>query len=184
MNDTLLPAASVTSAAVPMTSLELDGTAVGVCLKGSDQMPAAADPSAEPFCVENFTAAEIAWCQRESEPRLAFCGLWSAKKAAIKCGPPFAGLKFIDMEVLRDEQGRPRLRNSKASGVGSPQTLLIISHCGRTTAAMCLCRQAERASQGSQLRSLRAASAPTGPLASARPGLLAQVGILGEARWN
>ena len=89
--------------------------AIGLDFESSDRLPWSGDPRSEPFYVENFTGAEMAWCLRQPDPRLSFCGLWCAKEAALKCGQEFAGLRPIDLEVLHDERGRPRLRLARGS---------------------------------------------------------------------
>src|ERR1035441_2239210 len=95
---------------VPAAAPARDALAVGLDIESADNLPASADPWSEPFYVDNFTRAEIAWCLRQPDPHMSFCGLWSAKEAALKCGREFAGLRPIEIEILHDHRGRPMLR--------------------------------------------------------------------------
>jgi len=117
--------------------------AVGIDLENADNLPDAKDPWTEAFYAENFTSAEIAYCTRQADPRLSFCGLWCAKEAAMKCGPAFAGLSPKEIEITHDEDRRPGLCiNTAAHQTGLSDWLLSISHAGRIAVAMCLLRPA------------------------------------------
>jgi phosphopantetheine--protein transferase-like protein len=123
----------------PAAEAVLAAHAVGIDIECCDSLPVAEDPRLDPFYVENFTGAEIAYCARQPEPKLSFCGLWSAKEAAIKCGHALAGLRPIDIEILHDDKGRPRLRFGKEG----PQAVadlwrVSISQTGNTCVAVCL----------------------------------------------
>jgi serine O-acetyltransferase len=102
-------------------------------------LPEAKDPWSEPFYLENFTRAEIAYCERQADPRSAFCDLWSAKEAAIKCGSEFAGLSPIDIEIEHDASGRPVLRLLKQrDGFPVKDYFLSISHAPGMSMAVCV----------------------------------------------
>ena len=113
--------------------------AIGLDLESADNLPWSGNPSSEAFYVENFTGAEIAWCLRQPDPRLSFCGLWCAKEAALKCGQEFAGLRPIDLEVLHDERGRPRLRLARGSFRAlASDCVASIGYAGRMGMAVCV----------------------------------------------
>ena len=102
---------------------------LGIDIESADNLPWSGDPRSEPFYVENFTGAEIAYCVRQADPRLSFCGLWCAKEAAIKCGQDFAGLRPIEIEIHHNETGRPMLQKAGAAhSVSDGQ--VSISHAG------------------------------------------------------
>jgi len=122
-----------------------DAPAIGLDLESVDNMPWSGDPSSEPFYVENFTPAEMAWCLRQPDARRAFCGLWSAKEAALKCGQQLAGLRPIEIEILHDQQGRPTLLPRRASHAGrGTDWVLSISHAGRMGMAVCIQKPANQ----------------------------------------
>ena len=127
--------------AAPDAEAGHDAVAIGLDLESADNLPWSGDPSSESFYVENFTGAEMAWCLRQRDPRLSFCGLWCAKEAAIKCAQEFAGLRPIELEVLHDEHSRPRLQARRASqqALGG-DCLLSISHAGQMGLAVCVRR--------------------------------------------
>ena len=123
----------------PAAEAVLAANAIGIDIECCDNLPAVENLRSDPFYVENFTGAEIAYCARQPEPRLSFCGLWSAKEAAIKCGQALAGLRPIEIEILHDDKGRPRLRLGKEW----PQAVanlwrVSISQSGNTCVAVCV----------------------------------------------
>ena len=112
---------------------------VGLDIESSDNLPAAGDPRSEPFYVENFTSAEIAWCLCQPDHKLAFCGLWCAKEAAIKCDQGFAGLRRSEIEIVRDEANQPRLHSTRTPDPARASSYsLSISYSGRMAVAVCL----------------------------------------------
>ena len=82
---------------------------LGIDIEHCDHLPLASDPWTEKFYTDNFSPAEIAYCQRQSNPRESFCGLWSAKEAARKCHADIFQLRPLDLEITHDVQGRPFL---------------------------------------------------------------------------
>jgi len=57
-----------------------------------------------------FTDGEIAYCTRRRVPAIHFAGRFAAKEAAMKAlGLGWRGLAFRDIEVGRDERGKPLL---------------------------------------------------------------------------
>jgi len=89
----------------------------------------------------NVAKSEVAetFCLRQPDPRLSFCGLWSAKEAAIKCGQEFASLRPKEIEIIHDAKGRPAVRITTAScQVPAGDCLVSISHSGKTCVAVCV----------------------------------------------
>jgi phosphopantetheine--protein transferase-like protein len=119
--------------------------AIGIDIEHLENLPAAGDAWGDPFYKENFTAAEMAYCQRQGNPRESFCGIWCAKEAVLKCGGEFAGARPADLEIGHDDSGRPMLRvmrNGKAEG--RPDCEISISHSHGLSVAVCVKRSAER----------------------------------------
>jgi phosphopantetheine--protein transferase-like protein len=122
------------------------GLGVGIDIESFDQLPAATDFWTEPFYVENFTAAEIAHCQRQPDPRASFCGLWCAKEAVRKCSPEFFGLRPLELEIQHDVNGRPFLTIVRENRrVVKPAYDLSISHAHGMGAAVCVAREGKAA---------------------------------------
>jgi phosphopantetheine--protein transferase-like protein len=82
---------------------------VGIDIEHFENLPAASDPWTEPFYLENFTPPEIAYCQRQPNPRESFCGLWCAKEAVMKSCLEFFNRRPLELEITHDTQGRPFL---------------------------------------------------------------------------
>jgi phosphopantetheine--protein transferase-like protein len=112
---------------------------LGIDIEHCDHLPLASDPWTEKFYTDNFSPAEIAYCQRQSNPRESFCGLWSAKEAARKCHADIFQLRPLDLEITHDVQGRPFLtilRNGKPERNHSCE--ISISHSQGISIAACV----------------------------------------------
>ncbi len=101
---------------------------VGIDIEEVDNLPEAIDYREHPFYQDNFTAAEISYCVRQSDVRSSLCGTWAAKEAILKAGvkgAPTGHLRAI--EIGRDSIGRPL----------HPGCSISISHTARTAVAIC-----------------------------------------------
>ncbi|MDH4140161.1 MAG: holo-ACP synthase, partial [Coriobacteriia bacterium] len=55
-----------------------------------------------------FSAEERAYCDSRTRPEIHYAMRFAAKEAVLKAlGTGFAGMRFTDVEVMRDERGRP-----------------------------------------------------------------------------
>ena len=55
-----------------------------------------------------FSAEERAYCDARNKPEIHYAVRFAAKEAVLKAlGTGFAGMRFTDVEVLRDDRGRP-----------------------------------------------------------------------------
>ena len=112
---------------------------IGIDIEHSDHLPTVTDPWSEPFYVENFTPAEIAYCLRQPDPKESFCGLWSAKEAVKKSGAEFLALRPLEIEITHDAAGRPVLLGGTAGRLFREKNCLIsISHSRGTSTAVCV----------------------------------------------
>ena len=122
----------------PVSALTTD-PGIGVDIEHCDNLPAVADPSTDAFYVENFTPAEIAYCQRQPDPRESFCGLWCVKEAAKKCGGDFFNLLPLEMEINHDVQGRPFITSLRAVKPAVKLNCQVsISHSHGLSTAVCV----------------------------------------------
>ncbi len=56
-----------------------------------------------------FSEAERAYCEARKKPEIHYAMRFAAKEAVLKAlGTGFTGMRFTDVEVVRDERGRPR----------------------------------------------------------------------------
>ncbi|MEO7993111.1 MAG: holo-ACP synthase [bacterium] len=88
-----------------------------------------------------FTAEEIAYCQSQGRPSLAFAARWAAKEACLKAlGTGWtAGIGFKEIAVGHLESGAPTLiltgvAAEKLVALGHPIAHVSLTHT-RTTAA-------------------------------------------------
>ncbi len=88
----------------------------------------------EGFVPRLFTPREEARCRDCSRPALRFATCFAAKEAAAKAlGVGMKGFSWHEIELLREESGRPRLELSGkaralASSLGVCDILVSISH--------------------------------------------------------
>lgn len=60
-----------------------------------------------------FSSEEQAYCDSTSRPEIHYALRFAAKEAVLKAlGTGFTGMRFTDVEVMRDEKGRPYPRLS------------------------------------------------------------------------
>ncbi|KAF3767970.1 hypothetical protein M406DRAFT_70070 [Cryphonectria parasitica EP155] len=100
------------------------------------------------FIERNFTAKEIAYCKKASQPRSSFAGKWSAKEAVFKSfnAPSMGGgAPLIDIEVLNNENGAPVVHlhgraAEVAKEIGVSDISVSISHADRQSFAIALAK--------------------------------------------
>jgi holo-[acyl-carrier protein] synthase len=55
-----------------------------------------------------FSEAERAYCEKRSKPEVHYALRFAAKEAVLKAlGTGFRGMRFTDVEVVREQSGRP-----------------------------------------------------------------------------
>lgn len=55
-----------------------------------------------------FSAEERSYCEGRNRPEIHYAMRFAAKEAVLKAlGSGFSGMRFTDVEVLRDERGKP-----------------------------------------------------------------------------
>jgi holo-[acyl-carrier protein] synthase len=84
---------------------------VGVDLVELDRIRAALERHGERFLDRILTAGERAYCYRRRDPVPHVAARFAAKEAVVKAlGTGFAqGIRWVDVEVERDEVGPPRI---------------------------------------------------------------------------
>jgi holo-[acyl-carrier protein] synthase len=94
------------------------------------------------FLERVFTPSEIAYCERHRHSAERYAGRFAAKEAAMKAlGTGWsAGVRWVDIEVVREPSGKPTLKLSGASSeiarrLGVKHIALTITHTGGTALA-------------------------------------------------
>lgn len=90
----------------------------------------------ETFIERNFTAAEVAYASKSAYPQASFTGTWSAKEAVFKAlgvKSQGAGAALVDIEILRDAKGAPKVvlngaAKKAAAQAGVKNVSVSISH--------------------------------------------------------
>jgi holo-[acyl-carrier protein] synthase len=116
---------------------------LGVDITEIDRIEAAIERRGRPFLERLFTASEIAYCETHRHRAERFAGRFAAKEAAMKAlGTGWArGVRWVDIEVVREPGGKPTLRLSGAActianGLGVKNIALTITHTGNTALAL------------------------------------------------
>jgi holo-[acyl-carrier protein] synthase len=115
---------------------------LGVDITSVDRIEAAIRRRGTAFLQRVFTPAEIAYCNRHRSCAERFAGRFAAKEAAMKAlGTGWThGVRWIDIEVVREPSGKPTLKLSGAcreiaNRLGVKNISLTITHEGNTALA-------------------------------------------------
>jgi holo-[acyl-carrier protein] synthase len=116
---------------------------LGVDFTEVDRIQAAIDRHGRAFLQRVFTPLEIAYCEKYRNQAERFAGRFAAKEAAMKAlGTGWShGVRWVDIEVLRELSGKPTLSLSGASReiadrLGVKNMALTITHSGNTALAL------------------------------------------------
>ncbi|ODV78590.1 uncharacterized protein CANTADRAFT_6949 [Suhomyces tanzawaensis NRRL Y-17324] len=88
------------------------------------------------FIERNFTSAEREYCAKSAHPQASYTGTWSAKEAVFKAlgvKSQGAGAALIDIEIVRDSNGAPKVNLNgsaakAATQAGVKSVSISISH--------------------------------------------------------
>jgi holo-[acyl-carrier protein] synthase len=93
-----------------------------------------------------FSEEERAYCEARNKPEIHYAMRFAAKEAVLKAlGTGFSGVRFRDVEVVRDERGRPVPRLSGkaaefagAAGVVEMHLSLSFTHTNAVASAVAI----------------------------------------------
>jgi holo-[acyl-carrier protein] synthase len=115
---------------------------LGIDVTEVDRIGAAIGRHGQHFLGRVFTPAEAAYCQRHRNPAERFAGRFAAKEAAMKAlGTGWRrGVRWVDIEVVREPSGKPTLKLSGASRaiadqLGVKNIVVTITHTGNMALA-------------------------------------------------
>ena len=108
---------------------------VGIDLAPISRMRAAIERHGGRFEEKIFTEGERADCRVAKDPSQHFAARFAAKEAAVKACPPLRGQSWHDVEVVREEDGRPRLRLHGAAADAAGRVGVARLHVSLTHAA-------------------------------------------------
>lgn len=120
-------------------------TGLGVDIVEIDRMRAALER--RPRMKERlFSTDERAYCEARNKPEIHYAMRFAAKEAVLKAlGTGFSGMRFRDVEVVRDERGRPAPRLSgkaaetaAAAGVVEMHLSLSFTHTNAVASAVAI----------------------------------------------
>ena len=115
---------------------------LGVDITEVDRIEAAIGRHGRAFLQRVFTPSEIVYCEKHRNRAERFAGRFAAKEAAMKAlGTGWArGVRWVDIEVVREPGGKPTLKLSGASReianrLEVKHIALTITHTGNTALA-------------------------------------------------
>ncbi|HEX3377369.1 MAG TPA: holo-ACP synthase [Candidatus Acidoferrales bacterium] len=115
---------------------------LGIDITGVDRIEAAIARRGRALLKRLFTPSEIIYCERHRNRAERFAGRFAAKEATMKAlGTGWAcGVRWIDIEVVREPSGKPTLKLSGATRaiadrLGVKNIALTITHDGNTAMA-------------------------------------------------
>jgi holo-[acyl-carrier protein] synthase len=115
---------------------------LGIDIAEIDRIEAAIRRHGERFLERLFTPGEIAYCDSHRKRSERYAGRFAAKEAAMKAlGTGWSkGVRWVDIEVVRQPGGKPALRLSGQAAVHAAQLgvrniSLTITHSGNTALA-------------------------------------------------
>ena len=108
---------------------------VGIDLTPISRMADALARHAGRFEAKLFTDGECADCRGLAHPAQHFAARFAAKEAAVKACPPLRGQRWHDVEVIREADGRPRLRLHGAAAAAAAAAGVARLHVSLTHAA-------------------------------------------------
>ena len=96
-----------------------------------------------------FSEEERAYCEARNKPEIHYAMRFAAKEAVLKAlGTGFSGMRFRDVEVVRDERGRPVPRLSgraaevaEEAGVVEMHLSLSFTHTNAVASAVAITDQ-------------------------------------------
>jgi holo-[acyl-carrier protein] synthase len=103
-------------------------TGLGVDIVEIDRMKAAL--ARRPRLAERlFSAEERAYCEKRGRPEVHYALRFAAKEAVLKAlGTGFAGMRFTDVEVVRESNGRPVPRLSGRAAQRAEELGIVEMH--------------------------------------------------------
>jgi holo-[acyl-carrier protein] synthase len=76
-----------------------------------------------------FSAEERAYCDKRSKPEVHYALRFAAKEAVLKAlGTGFSGMRFTDVEVIRENSGRPVPRLSGRAAERAEELGIVEMH--------------------------------------------------------
>jgi len=120
----------------------LDSIGLGIDVQDVAAFEDHAQAGQQGFLARVFTERERAYCLGMPAPAQHFAVRFAAKEAVIKALAPFAQASFEQIEIERDEAGRPQVRLS-LSGAGRYRVRLSLSHAETQAVAVALLERSD-----------------------------------------
>ena len=102
-------------------------SSVGIDIENIASLPKTNDFRTEGFYIDNFGEKEIAYCILQKNPYSSFAGLFAAKEAIIKAENKYQNIKFKDILISHDTNGRPSFNEINISISHTDETAVAVA---------------------------------------------------------
>jgi phosphopantetheine--protein transferase-like protein len=86
---------------------QTQNSSIGIDIESIDNLPKTNDFRTQGFYTDNFSEKEIAYCILQPNPYASFTGLFAAKEAIIKANNLYKNIKFNQLIITHNAQGKP-----------------------------------------------------------------------------
>ena len=86
---------------------QTSNTSIGIDIEQISSLPKTNDFRTEGFYIDNFNEKEIAYCILQPNVYSSFAGLFAAKEAIVKANNQYQNVKFKDIVITHNAQGKP-----------------------------------------------------------------------------
>jgi holo-[acyl-carrier protein] synthase len=92
-------------------SINNNSIGLGVDILQISKLPKVDDFRESSFYSDNFSLKEFSYCLLKPNPYKSFAGKFAAKEAIVKADNNFKNIKFKEIEILNDKDGKPHFGN-------------------------------------------------------------------------
>ena len=102
-------------------------TQIGIDIEQISSLPKTNDFRIEGFYIDNFSEKEIAYCILQPNVYSSFAGLFAAKEAIVKANNQYQNIKFKDIVITHNAQGKPEFNGVTISISHTKETAVAVA---------------------------------------------------------
>ena len=109
------------------TQYPISNTQIGIDIEQISSLPKTNDFRIEGFYIDNFSEKEIAYCILQPNVYSSFAGLFAAKEAIVKANNQYQNIKFKDIVITHNAQGKPEFNGVTISISHTEETAVAVA---------------------------------------------------------
>ena len=109
------------------TQHQTPNTSIGIDIEQISSLPKTNDFRNEGFYIDNFSEKEIAYCILQPNVYSSFAGLFAAKEAILKANNQYQNIKFRDIVITHNAQGKPEFNGVTISISHTEETAVAVA---------------------------------------------------------